>query len=62
MRPAEMLDPESPFFLSVANKTPKPGQAWFKKQAMGLNKLYNIMKEMKADAGIDCDKRITPYR
>ena len=57
-----MMEPESPFFLSVANQMPKPGQAWFKKQPIGINKLYGIMKEMKSDAGIELERRITPYR
>ncbi|XP_052762232.1 uncharacterized protein LOC128204867 [Mya arenaria] len=57
MRPAEMLQESSPFFLSIC--TSRQG-GWYKKSAMGVNKLYNTMNEMKADAGID-EERITPY-
>lgn len=55
-RPEEMSSEESPFFLTPGNKT-----AWYKKCPVGINKLYNIMNEMKDEAGIQ-EPRITPYR
>ena len=60
-RPKEMIKPDSPFFLSV-NSHPKPNQElWYKNQAMGLNKIYTIMKEMKDH--LDCPgEKIVPYR
>ncbi|XP_053403185.1 uncharacterized protein LOC128558290 [Mercenaria mercenaria] len=60
-RPDEMKDPDSPFFLSVANKAPQNMQAWYKKEGMGINRIYGIMKEMKTAANVEFDKRITPY-
>jgi hypothetical protein len=56
-----MLDPEAPFFLTVANERPNEGQAWYKRVAMGITKIYNIMKQMKTGAGIEAPK-IKPYR
>ncbi|KAL3855020.1 hypothetical protein ACJMK2_014251 [Sinanodonta woodiana] len=57
-----MNGPESPFFLSVNVENPKPGQCWYKKTPMGINKLYGIMKKMMTDTGLSLtDKRITPY-
>lgn len=53
-----MMTEESPFYLTPGNKTQ---QCWFRKSAMGINKLYSIMTEMKTDAGIQ-EPRITPYR
>ncbi|XP_052216542.1 uncharacterized protein KIAA1958 homolog isoform X2 [Dreissena polymorpha] len=56
-RPVDMMTEDSPFFLTPGNKTQ---QCWFRKSAMGINKLYSIMTEMKTDAGIQ-EPRITPY-
>ena len=53
-----MMTEEAPFFLSQCTAGQK---GWFKKTSLGINKLYNIMNEMKCDAGID-DSRIKPYR
>ncbi|XP_052765415.1 uncharacterized protein LOC128206768 isoform X1 [Mya arenaria] len=55
-RPVEMLRKNSPFFLSISTSDQV---VWFKKTSMGVNKLYNIMNEMKADAGI-AEPRLTP--
>ncbi|XP_053376908.1 uncharacterized protein KIAA1958-like [Mercenaria mercenaria] len=56
-RPDEMCKPDSPFFLTPNDK---PQRCWFKKTPLGINKLYNIMRDMKAEAGIE-NPRITPY-
>ena len=56
-RPVEMGHDDSPFFIT----SPASRTAWYKKCAMGMNKIYAIMKEIKTDAGID-DDRITLYR
>ncbi|KAH3865300.1 hypothetical protein DPMN_028339 [Dreissena polymorpha] len=52
-----MRGDDSPFFLTPCNSTQL---GWFR-SAIGINKLYGIMPEMKADAGIT-EPRITPYR
>ena len=57
-RPKSMMTEEAPFFLSPCTASHK---GWFKKTPLGINKLYNIINEMKCDAGID-DSRIKPYR
>ena len=45
------------------NYAPKPGHAWYKKMSMGINKLYAVMNELKAGAGLKVtDRRLTPYR
>ncbi|KAH3842269.1 hypothetical protein DPMN_115766 [Dreissena polymorpha] len=49
---------DGPFFLTPCNKTQ---QCWFIKPAMGINKLYSKMSEMKKDNGIQ-EPSITPYR
>ncbi|XP_052792091.1 uncharacterized protein LOC128226247 [Mya arenaria] len=55
-RPDESLDPESLFLLSICTGQQK---GWFRNCAMGINSIYSIMNNMKADAGIE-DQRITP--
>ena len=44
-RPEEMKTPDSPFFLSINSYHKKDGQ-YYKKCAMGINKIYAIMKKM----------------
>lgn len=62
VRPGEMSEPDSPFFLSI-NYNYKNGHPWYKKQPMGINKLYQIMNDLKKGAGIDStDKRLTAHR
>lgn len=61
LRPVEMLDPDSPFFLSI-NYNYKIGHPWYKKMPMGINKLYQIMNDLKDGSGLQTDKRLTPYR
>jgi hypothetical protein len=36
-------------------------KGWYRKAPMGINKLFNIMNDMKSDANIT-NSRITPYR
>ena len=58
----KMMDPDSPFFLSI-NYARKSGKAWYKRTPMGINKLYSIMNDRKAGASLQTsDKRLTPYR
>ena len=58
----EMMESDSLFFLS-SNYAPKPGHALYKKIPMGINKLYAVMNELKAGAGLQVtDRRLTPYR
>ncbi|XP_060588773.1 uncharacterized protein KIAA1958-like [Ruditapes philippinarum] len=56
-RPESMCSDESPFFLTPGGGTQK---SWYRKAPMGINKLYNIMNDMKSDANIT-NSRITPY-
>ena len=60
-RPESMLHPDSPFFLAI-NHNGKATSPWYKSNAMGLNKLYSIMSDMKSGTTITEDKRLTPYR
>ena len=60
-RPVEMNEPDSPFFLSI-NVYPKKDGQWYKRNGMGINKIYAIMKEMKENAGLSDNKKLTPYR
>ncbi|KAH3713055.1 hypothetical protein DPMN_072820 [Dreissena polymorpha] len=53
-----MRGDDSSFFLTPRNNTQL---GWFRRSAIGINKLYSIMAEMKTDAGIT-EPRITPYR
>jgi len=53
-----MMTEEAPLFISPCT-TGKEG--WFKKTSLGINKLYNILNEMKSDAAMD-DSRIKPYK
>ena len=63
LRPLEILEPDSPFFLSI-NHNYKDGSPWYKtKMPMGINKLYQIMNDLKAGAGLKkSDKRLTAHR
>lgn len=61
-RPQEMLDTESPFFLATASKHPTAQEPWYKRQPVGINKLYGIMKTMMKEAGVQTDSKLTPYR
>ena len=46
-RPEEMKK-TGPFYLAVMYK-PKTSAVWYKKTAIGKNKINNIMKTMKED-------------
>mgnify|MGYP002259997383 FL=1 len=46
-RPEEMKK-TGPFYLAVMDK-PKTSAVWYKKTAIGKNKINNIMKTMKED-------------
>jgi len=35
---------------------------WFKKNAIGINKLSGLVKSMKMASGIQNDRRLTNYR
>ena len=61
-RPVGMLEKDSPFFLSVANNSPNRLQPWYKAQPMGINKLYNILKDMKMEADMLTDKKSSTTR
>jgi hypothetical protein len=49
-RPWDFSSPDNSFFLTTGNNQ---HECWFKITPVGINKMYNIMNEMKADAGIE---------
>ena len=64
-RPEAMLSEDSPYYLSI-NYTRKGiynSKCWYKSQAMGVNKLSSIMKDMfdKAGLKVDGDKNVTNH-
>ncbi|XP_060561824.1 zinc finger MYM-type protein 4-like [Ruditapes philippinarum] len=59
-RQEAMLEPNSPFFLTVASNVPENEKPWYKKCTMGINKIYSIMKDMKHATNID-KPNLTPY-
>ncbi|XP_060573052.1 uncharacterized protein KIAA1958 homolog isoform X3 [Ruditapes philippinarum] len=61
-RPPGMLEDNSPFFLSVANSAPNLLQSWFKTQPMGINKLYNILRDMRLEADMINEQRAAADR
>ena len=51
-RPRSMMEPDAPFHLTVNNfkssiQGPQNDCTWFKAQAMGVNKLNSILKDMR---------------
>ena len=56
-RPEKMRDPEAPFYIAVNNvKSKSLDKFWFKCNAVGINKLGSLMKEMSRKAGLNNDK------
>ncbi len=56
-RPDSMNKPEAPFYLGINHiKTPSSSKSWFKANAMGVNKLNSLMKNMATKAGLDCQR------
>ena len=52
-RPSEMNDKDAPFYLAVNKcKSPDSSKPWFKKSAVGINKLNSLMKTMSEKAGL----------
>ncbi|XP_073248879.1 uncharacterized protein KIAA1958-like [Porites lutea] len=52
-RPSEMNDNNAPFYLAVNNrKKQDSSKPWFKKSAVGVNKLNSLMKKMAEKAGL----------
>jgi hypothetical protein len=39
-----------------------PNSDWYKRNTMGINKLYGLVKQMKLAAGIESEKRLTNHR
>lgn len=57
-----MMGPDDAFFLSVNEaKSSLTDRAWFKKQNMGINKIYSLMRSMKAKANLPATKRLTNH-
>ena len=56
-RPDSMNRPEAPFYLGINHiKTQSSTKSWFRANAMGVNKLNNLMKNMATKAGLDCQR------
>jgi hypothetical protein len=60
-RPECMMHENAPYYLATVtnNKNPKKNEKWFLAQPVGVNKLKNLMKVMKTDAGLDRERRLT---
>ena len=56
-QPTSMMTDESPFYLAVNNKNPKPGQTWFKCPPLGVNSLRSTLKNMIRDSDLETDKK-----
>ena len=56
-RPEKMNDPNALFYIGVNNvKSKSTDKCWFKCNAVGINKLGSLMKEMSRKAGLENDK------
>ena len=51
-RPADTMSPDSPFYLAVNYNRPTADSKWFKKTAMGHDRIGSIMARMAAKAGL----------
>ena len=52
-RPTEMNDSDAPFYLAINNCTKQESsKPWFKKPAVGQNKLNSLMRKMAEKAGL----------
>ena len=51
-RPAEMKIDDAPYYLAVNNVKFGSGKPWYKKLAVGVNKLNTLMKTMAQKAGL----------
>ena len=60
-RPADMLEDDAPFLLTI-NYNHKPNQPWYKKTTMGINKLYQIRNELKTGWLVGCFGLSGPLR
>ena len=58
LRPRGFQEPDSPFYLVVANPQHQGG-AWFRPCGMGANKLASLLKRMVEGAGISTDRRLS---
>jgi hypothetical protein len=58
-----MNNPTDPFFLSINYvKNPKPTTAWFKPVPMGINHIYNLVKNMRLQCNsINSDRQLTNH-
>ena len=56
-RPEKMRNPDAPFYIAVNNiKSKSLDKFWFKSNAVGVNKLGSLMKEMARKGGLNNDK------
>ena len=51
-RPAQMMSPESPFYLGVSTSHPVHNQPWYKSLPMGVNKLNDLVRMIRDITGI----------
>lgn len=62
LRPADFSSHDSPFYLATCCKTtPRSGQVWFKRMAIGKNTLGSVMTQMAKHANISGCKRLTNH-
>ena len=51
-RPAQMMSPDSPFYLGVSTSNPVQNQPWYKSLPMGVNKLNDLVRMIRDITGI----------
>ena len=51
-RPESMLNPDSPFFLTVNTKKKNPGDEWYLNRPLGKNEIGNFLSKAAKSAGI----------
>ena len=51
-RPAQMMSPDSPFYLGVSTSHPVQNQLWYKNLPMGVNKLNDLVRMIRDITGI----------
>ena len=60
-RPRSMMTDESPFYLAINNKKPKPGQMWFKCSLLGVISLRSMLKNIITDSGLETNKKLVNH-
>ena len=62
LRPVDYCRPEDPYYISTHSRGhPRPGEQWFRRQPIGVNKLGSIMKNMASAAKLSSEKKLTNH-